>query len=40
VDRNGKAFVSIYGGLEKQQDKNTANDIRRAGRGEGKNKNA
>ena len=36
VDRDGKAFVSIYGGLEKQEHKNTANDIRRAGNGEGK----
>ncbi len=36
VDRDGKAFITIYGGLEKQEHKNTANDIRRAGNSEGK----
>ncbi|MBP7230882.1 MAG: hypothetical protein KBA28_03035 [Syntrophaceae bacterium] len=34
VDRNRKAFITIYGGLEKHQDKNAVNDIRRVKCGE------
>jgi len=40
VDRDGKAFITIYGGLEKHQDKNAVNNVRHARNGEGKIKNA